>query len=305
MTFPKRWLEDDDAAGAVRDVLRAGREVDPPEGAEKAVWLALVAQIGVAGAGGAAGGAAGSSAAGGGAAGGSATAAGATSAKIAAGAGTTASAAGGAASGGVLKAILIGAFSGVVAVSGYSVIEPAPPPPAPVAPAEAEPAPAPQKVATPIQTAPASSVSPSPVPSSAPLPTEGARDPSSPVVAPSAPTEPEPSVAAPAGTSDVGAGAPSPGSAEERESRLREENELLRQARGALRGGDPGRAMLLLEQSRQKFPGGVLGQEREALTIEALARGGAREAASSRAAAFIKAHPTSPHAARLQAFVLP
>lgn len=300
MTFPKRWLEDDDAAGAVRDILRAGREVDPPEGAEKAVWLALAAQIGVAGAGGAGGGAAGSSAAGSGAAGGSAKAAAATSAKIA-----TASAAGGAASGGVLKAILLGAFSGIVAVSGYSALEPAPPLPAPVAPAATEPAPAPQKAATPIHSAPASSVSPSPVPSSAPLPTVGARDPSSPAVAPSPSTEPEPSVAAPAGTSDVGAGAPLPGSAEERESRLREENELLRQARGALRGGDPGRAMLLLEQSRQKFPGGVLGQEREALTIEALARGGAREAASSRAAAFIKSHPTSPHAARLQAFVLP
>lgn len=94
-----------------------------------------------------------------------------------------------------------------------------------------------------------------------------------------------------------------PGSPEDCERLLREEREVVNQARTALRGGDTAGAMRLLEQARQNFPGGALGQEREALAIETLAKSGAREAASTRAAAFIKAHPTSPHAARLQVFV--
>jgi hypothetical protein len=283
MTLPKRWLEDDDASSAVRDVLRAGSAVDPPEGASREVWLALAAQIGAAGA----------------------AAAGA-SANATAGAGTGAGAGAttGAASGGLIKAILIGAISGVVAVSGYSALEPVLSPPAPAPPTVVEPSLAPQKAplgprgATPV---------PSEQSSSVPASTGDARAPASGGAAPAVSTSPAPSSEAPAISpgASAGADAPSPGSPEERASRLREENELLSQARGALRGGDPGRAMLLLEQARQKFPGGVLGQEREALTIEALAKGGAREAASVRAAAFIKAHPTSPHAARLQAFVLP
>jgi hypothetical protein len=285
MTFPKRWLEDDDAASAVHDVLRAGRGMDPPEGAQKAVWLALAAQIGAAGA----------------AAGVSAKVATGATAKVATGTGATASAA----SGGLIKAILIGAFSGIVAVSGYSVLEPAPPPPAPTS---VEPTPRPKLAPAEVKgAAPAPSSAPSSAPVSSPPPAGDAREPAPGLAAPST-AAPGPTGDAPAAAPEpgpAGAGAPLPGSPEERASRLREENELLGQARGALRSGDPGRAMLLLEQARQKFPGGVLGQEREALAIEALAKGGARDVASARAAAFIKAHPTSPHAARLQQFVLP
>src|SRR5690242_7833868 len=108
MMFPRRMLDDDEAPDAARDVLREGSNMDPPEGAENAVWLALVAQMGAAGVAGAAGAA--KVAASGAAAGGAAA--------------TGASGAVGAASGGLLKSILIGAISGVVAVTGYSAIEP-------------------------------------------------------------------------------------------------------------------------------------------------------------------------------------
>lgn len=296
MTFPKRWLEDEHAASSLRDVLRADRDMEPPADAEKAVWAALVAQIGAASAGAAAAGASAKGAAtvGSGAAAGSAAGTGAVTAV----------------GGGLLKSILIGTFTGIVAVSGYSALEPASPPraapssdiAAPVAPGEKAPsksgpasiAPGPTSVAS---SAPGPGVlstysgEPSPAPGPVSRTGAGGGEPSG---AASAQAEP-------AG----GAPAPLPGSAEERESRLREESEMLRQARAALRGGDTGGAMRLLEQARQKFPGGVLGQEREALAIETLAKSGARDVASARAAAFIQAHPQSPHAARLQVYVQP
>lgn len=286
MIFPKRWLDDDsEATIAMRDVLRADSDMDPPDGAERAVWIGLMAKVGAAGAGAAAAGAA---------------------AKAAAGASAkTAAAAGGAGviGGGLLKSILIGAFSGVVAITGYSALEAsrgAAPEPAPESVAPAPTSAAPDVKATPSSAAAAPAMSAEKAAPSAP---RGASSP-----APAAPhsdesaapaSAPEPAAAADA----AGAAAPAPGTPEERASRLREENAMLAQARAAMRSGDTGGAMRMLEEARQKFPDGVLGQEREALTIETLAKSGAKGAASARAAAFIKAHPTSPHAARLQAFV--
>ena len=73
-------------------------------------------------------------------------------------------------------------------------------------------------------------------------------------------------------------------------------------ARDTLRRGDAGGALALLDQVRAKFPGGMLGQEREALAIEALARSGRKGEAAARADAFVKAYPTSPLTARVQQF---
>jgi hypothetical protein len=78
-------------------------------------------------------------------------------------------------------------------------------------------------------------------------------------------------------------------------SQLREESVAVLQARAALRSGDAARSLALLEQARLRFPRGALGQEREALTIQALARSGARAAARQRADAFLRAHPQSPY----------
>ncbi len=297
MTFPRRWMDDGAGKSPMRDVLRAGGDtMDPPEGAEDAVWLALAAKIGTAGV----------------AAGVTAKAAATLSAQATA---TTTAASGTAATtsaalgGGIFKAILIGALGGVVAVTGFTVLEPATPPaPTSTAPVIA-PAPTKDRVQPSAPLGPAREASRAPEPSSQPVAPSSGEPAAPPVSAP-------PPIVAPSGTDTSAAVVPPssngassevtvPGSPEDRERLLREEREVVNQARTALRGGDTAGAMRLLEQARQKFPGGALGQEREALAIETLAKSGAREAASTRAAAFIKAHPTSPHAARLQVFVLP
>jgi hypothetical protein len=92
---------------------------------------------------------------------------------------------------------------------------------------------------------------------------------------------------------------PAPSSAA---SQLGEESQAVLRIRQALRSGDPGLALGLLEQARGKFPRGALGQEREALMIEALAQSGARAAAEKRALAFLRAYPKSPYAADVQRY---
>jgi len=99
---------------------------------------------------------------------------------------------------------------------------------------------------------------------------------------------PEPPVVAPAGD-----GKPRLATG----SRLREESGALLEARAALRAGDAVRSLALLEQARLRYPRGALGQEREALTIQALAQSGERAAAARRARVFLQAHPQSPYAA--------
>jgi hypothetical protein len=128
----------------------------------------------------------------------------------------------------------------------------------------------------------------------------------------SAPTTPEPAVEAPAPQAQEAenlavvpppaASQPAP-AASERASRLREESAMLAQARDALHGGDPTGALRILDAARVKFANGVLNQEREALAIEALARSNKTKAASQRAAAFLRAYPTSPHAAHVRTFL--
>ena len=113
-----------------------------------------------------------------------------------------------------------------------------------------------------------------------------------PLVAPSiaVPVEPETALA-PTGASDTKA---KPGPTE---TQLREESLALLDARTALRAGQAGRALELLDQMRTRFPRGALGQEREALTIEALAKTGQAAAAERRADAFVRNHPHSPYVA--------
>lgn len=85
-------------------------------------------------------------------------------------------------------------------------------------------------------------------------------------------------------------------------SRLREESLAVLAARRTLRSGDASGALRLLEAARRDFPRGMLGQEREALTIEALARSGAREVAQKRADTFLSNYPKSPYASDVRAF---
>jgi len=90
-----------------------------------------------------------------------------------------------------------------------------------------------------------------------------------------------------------------------KKSALGDESAAVLEIRRALRAGDASHALRLLEQARQRFPKGALGQEREALTIEALAKSGARAAASRKAEAFLRAYPKSPYASDVQSFVAP
>ena len=63
---------------------------------------------------------------------------------------------------------------------------------------------------------------------------------------------------------------------------------------------DPEEALAELEAYRRKFSGGALAQEAEVLRIESLARSGRDDQARQAATAFLRAHPDSPLAARVQ-----
>ena len=65
----------------------------------------------------------------------------------------------------------------------------------------------------------------------------------------------------------------------------------------------PARALELLEEHRQRFPFGILAQERDVFAVEALWRAGRRDLATERAKRFLAAHPDSGHAARLRSLV--
>ena len=83
-------------------------------------------------------------------------------------------------------------------------------------------------------------------------------------------------------------------------SDAREESRTVAAARDSLRAGNAAEALTLLEQARQRFGSGVLGQEREALTIEALAKSGQSAAARARGQAFLKAYAHSPYADKVR-----
>ena len=83
-------------------------------------------------------------------------------------------------------------------------------------------------------------------------------------------------------------------------SRLAEESIAVIAARRALRDGDAAACLRLLEEASAAFPHGSLAQEREALTIQALADSGQLDLAKRRATRFLREHPESPHAADLR-----
>jgi hypothetical protein len=74
---------------------------------------------------------------------------------------------------------------------------------------------------------------------------------------------------------------------------------LLERARRAL-SADPARALALTRQHQQRFPNGILNQEREVIAIEALRRLGKGAEASERAGSFEKQYPGSAHRRALE-----
>ena len=134
-----------------------------------------------------------------------------------------------------------------------------------------------------------SALSPPSAPSSAP--------PALPVVPAEQPTSVASASASVAGTSAANREAPVL-----EKSALRDESAALLEIRRTLRAGDAATALRLLEQARQRFPRGALSQEREALGIEALAKSGAKAAATRKAHAFLHSFPKSPYASDVQTF---
>jgi hypothetical protein len=80
------------------------------------------------------------------------------------------------------------------------------------------------------------------------------------------------------------------------------ESDLLGRAQAALRT-DPNRALGLAAEHRRKFPNGVLVQEREVLSIEALERLGRHKEAVARADGFLRSFPGSAHRSKVNAVI--
>jgi hypothetical protein len=283
----KRWLLDEGRSELERKLLISGVDVEPPTGAEREIWQALIAKLPPPG-------------------GGTGTGPDPTAA-----AGTSGGAAAGAAgAAGIAKALLMGLAAGAVVAAGVGLVTPKRTPEATSVRPSAQPAAGTVAVAEPVaeraNDSPAASLAPAPA---VPL----AANPRNVPIAPSAPenTVPEPVVAEPAGSAQPSstasfappaappAQAPSPAPAE-RASVLQAESEFLRTARRALRSGDYRSALAILNQSRARFPNAILSQEREALSIEALAQSGARDEARARARRFLSEHPDSPHRSAVQ-----
>jgi hypothetical protein len=297
MSDPKRWLEKDGGSwGDEREILKAGLAMDPPHGAQDRAWAALSVCIGsFAGSGGL--GLLDPTAA-------SSTAASSTAASAGAGGGTTAGASAAAAApvaagkvagllagAGLAKGLAVAVTSAAVLTGGYTALKPAAPPAAVVATA-------PERAAERgIPRVPVVPAEPPEIPSPAAEPAAIAAPPRPPLdERPAGPLPRRPSGAAPSDTGSAVAGA-------ERASSLREESRMLGEARDALRHGNAAGAQQKLEQMSGRFPEGILAQEREALAIEALHRASQRDAASARAAAFLRAYPTSPHATKIRGFI--
>jgi len=126
-------------------------------------------------------------------------------------------------------------------------------------------------------------------------------------VSPVAPSSAE-SAAAALSPADPGAPTPSPATqpgtrhkaAAPTPADLEREIALLAQARAQLRAGNAAGAQATLSQMQSQFPDRALHQERQVLKILAQNALGNRESARRSALAFIKAHPESPHDAKLQ-----
>ncbi len=114
------------------------------------------------------------------------------------------------------------------------------------------------------------------------------------MVPPVAPAVSTPPSAAPtelpasAPTASAVRGAPLP-----RTFQLAAERMLLDEARGALGQGDPGRALDRLERHRRTFATPILGEERDAMEVEALAKLGRSAEARAKADAFRRRTPNS------------
>jgi len=268
---PKRWLDDGGGASdRERELLKSAGDAEPPRGAHAHVLAALSARL--------------PPIAGGGAGAGGAPAAVGKSAL-----GSTVAKA-------IAVVVIVGglATGAVLAVRSQGSSTPTPPTVSAAA-TTSEPAPsAPPTPEAPLPTASAENALPL-----VPVAPVASGPPSSRARAPVHPSAGAPTQAATAASVQ-------PTAASEPSSRadaLRDENALLASARGLLRNGDARGALATLDTARARHPNGTLVQEREVLTVEALAQSGDSSGASRRAATFLKSFPASPHASHIRTFV--
>lgn len=143
--------------------------------------------------------------------------------------------------------------------------------------------------------------------------------PASPAAAPSPGARaPEPALPAATVQGTAGSGMPHGASARPRHAAARDvrgaernpgeaadpaaELALLKRAKAGARSA-PQHALVLVAEHEQRFPHGVLVEEREVIAIEALIASGERAAAEARAARFFTRFPSSAHARRVRALL--
>jgi hypothetical protein len=86
---------------------------------------------------------------------------------------------------------------------------------------------------------------------------------------------------------------------------LEAETRRLREAHDALNGGDPARALALLDAQSADFAGGQLREERAAARVLALCKLGRTDGANAEAGRFLRENPRSPLADRVRAACSP
>jgi hypothetical protein len=96
------------------------------------------------------------------------------------------------------------------------------------------------------------------------------------------------------------ASAPAPKTTEETADSLIAETQRLREAHGALRGGDPEKALALLSEQAAEVEGQKLREERAAARVIALCKLGRVDEANAEAASFLAQNPRSPLADRVR-----
>jgi hypothetical protein len=109
----------------------------------------------------------------------------------------------------------------------------------------------------------------------------------------------EKSIEAPAETEEKGL-APSAPSTSPSDETLDEELRILTRARAALGGGDAARALSALEEHAQRFPRGLLTEERISQRVLALCAAGRSAEAAREAERFLRSYPTSPTATQVR-----
>jgi len=93
--------------------------------------------------------------------------------------------------------------------------------------------------------------------------------------------------------SAANAARPAGSASSSRTAQIGAERVLLDEARGAIVQGDPIRALDRIEQHRRTFATGILGEERDAMEVEALAKAGRSAEARAKADAFRHHTPNS------------